>query len=126
MRNYLTLHLYTKKRLYCCCSTWLVAQAGADPGFQVRGGGAAVKQFAPSGGRHKFCMGYFVWQITILRQKIIFFPILGGGRAGYAPLDPSLTSGCGNWSWEELKLHWSFLLRDNSDLTILDYLTFSE
>ena len=23
--------------------------------------------------------GYFVWKITILRQKIIFFPILGGG-----------------------------------------------
>jgi hypothetical protein len=22
--------------------------------------------------------GYFVWKITILRQKIIFFPILGG------------------------------------------------
>ena len=32
-------------------------------------------------------LGYFVWKITILRQKIIFFPILGGGgRAGYAPL----------------------------------------
>jgi hypothetical protein len=24
-------------------------------------------------------LGYFVWKITILRQKIIFFPILGGG-----------------------------------------------
>jgi hypothetical protein len=30
---------------------------------------------------------YFVWKITILRHKIIFFPILGGGgRAGCAPL----------------------------------------
>ena len=27
-------------------------------------------------------LGYFVWKITILRQKIIFFPILGGTRAG--------------------------------------------
>jgi hypothetical protein len=26
--------------------------------------------------------GYFVWKITILRQKIIFFPILGGGGGG--------------------------------------------
>jgi hypothetical protein len=26
-------------------------------------------------------LGYFVWKITILHQKIIFFPILGGGRA---------------------------------------------
>jgi hypothetical protein len=25
-------------------------------------------------------LGYFVWKITILRQKIIFFPILGGAR----------------------------------------------
>ena len=31
-------------------------------------------------------LGYFVWKITILRQKIIFFPILGGGgRATGAP-----------------------------------------
>jgi hypothetical protein len=35
-------------------------------------------------------LGYFVWKITILRQKIIFFPILGGARAGCAPLDPPL------------------------------------
>jgi hypothetical protein len=25
------------------------------------------------------CLGYFVWKITILRQKIIFFPIAEGG-----------------------------------------------
>jgi hypothetical protein len=30
-------------------------------------------------------LGYFVWKITILRQKIIFFPILRGARAGCAP-----------------------------------------
>ena len=30
-------------------------------------------------------LGYFVWKIMILRQKIIFFPILGGGTPG-APL----------------------------------------
>ena len=32
-------------------------------------------------------LGYFVWKITILRQKILFFPILGGARP---PLDPPL------------------------------------
>ena len=38
-------------------------------------------------------LGYFVWKISILRQKIIFFPILGGARAGCAsPLDPPLHS----------------------------------
>jgi hypothetical protein len=47
-------------------------------------GGPHLK-IAPSGGRRKFCLGYFVWKITILRQKIIFFPILGGARAGCAP-----------------------------------------
>ena len=77
-----------------------------DPGFQVRGEGAALKKIAPSGGRRENCwgisceksrfyakksyffqlrrvtrklLGYFVWKITILRQKIIFFPIAEGG-----------------------------------------------
>ena len=90
--------------------------SGADPGFQVRGG--ALKKIAPSGGggggrehfwgisceklrfyakksyffqlrreARKF-LGYFVWKITILRQKIIFFPILGGGCAPGAPPPP--------------------------------------
>jgi hypothetical protein len=79
--------------------------SGADPGFQVRGG--ALKKIAPSGGRRENFGGiscekspfyakksyffqlprearkflrYFVWKITILRQKIIFFSILGGAR----------------------------------------------
>ena len=30
------------------------------------------------GGAQNFGVRYFVWKITILRQKIIFFPILGG------------------------------------------------
>ena len=79
---------------------------GADPGFQVRGGGGAhlkklrraeegakilgvfrVKNhyFTPKNpifynceGWREIFLGYFVWKITILRQKIIFFPILEG------------------------------------------------
>ena len=82
-----------------------VTLAGADPGFQVRGG-AHLKKIAPSGGRRenvwsisceksrfyakksyffqlrgearKF-LRYFVWKITILRQKIIFFSNFRGG-----------------------------------------------
>ena len=50
---------------------------GADPGFQVRGG--ALKKIGAN------IFGYFVWKITILRQKINFFPILGCARAEYAP-----------------------------------------
>ena len=89
-----------------------ISRAGADPGFQVRGGGTH-KKIAPSGGRREICwgisceksrfyakksyffqlrreartfLGYFVWKITILRKKILFFPILEeGGRAPGAP-----------------------------------------
>jgi hypothetical protein len=44
---------------------------GADPGFQIRGGGA-LKKIAPSGGRRENCWGI---SCEILRQQIIFFPI---------------------------------------------------
>ena len=74
-------------------------------------GGAHFKKIAPSGGRREKCWGIsceksrfyakqtkffqlrrearkvlgIVWKITILRQKILFFPILGGARAGCPP-----------------------------------------
>ena len=90
-------------RPYIHCKSEGEEDTGADPGFQVRGGGA-LKKVALNGGRRehfwgisceksrfyakksyffqlrrearKF-LGYFVWKITILRQKIIFFPTLG-------------------------------------------------
>ena len=33
---------------------------GADPGFQIRGGGEALKKIAPSGEMREFFLGYFV------------------------------------------------------------------
>ena len=33
-------------------------------------------------------LGYFVWKITILRQEIIFFPILGGRARRVRPPPP--------------------------------------
>ena len=52
-------------------------------------GGGALKRIAPSGGRRKILLGYFVWKIMILSQKIIFFSNFRGGggfvRAGCAP-----------------------------------------
>ena len=52
--------------------------AGTDPGFQVRRGGAHLKKSHRAEGGANI-LGYFVWKITILRQKIIFFPIAEGG-----------------------------------------------
>ena len=46
---------------------------GADPGFQARG--ADLRKL----------FGYFVWKITILRQKIIFFSNFRGGAPGAPP-----------------------------------------
>jgi hypothetical protein len=54
-----------------------------------KSGGRILKNCAERREARKY-LGYFVWKITILCQKIIFFPILGGVRAGCAPLDPLL------------------------------------
>jgi hypothetical protein len=84
---------------------------GADPGFQVRGGAHLKKLRRAEGGANIF--GVFrvknldftpknhifsnfrgvarnFWDISCEKsrfyaKKIIFFPILGGARAGYAP-----------------------------------------
>ena len=88
---------------------------GADPGFPVRGGGAHLKKLRRAEGGAKYfwgilceksrlyakksyffqlrreprkLLGYFVWKITILRQKIIFFPNFRGGAAPGAPPPP--------------------------------------
>ena len=57
-------HLHEKNTIY-------KQIAGADPGFQAR----EARKF----------LGYFVWKITILRQKIIFSPILWGRAPGAPP-----------------------------------------
>ena len=83
-------------------------------------GGGALKKIAPSGGRREHfwsisceksrfytkksnffhvwrearkSLGYFVWKITILRQKIMFFSNFRGGPHAWCappPLDPPL------------------------------------
>ena len=68
-----------------------MSSAGADPGFQVRGG--ALKKIAPSGGRLENCWGISCEKSRFYDKKIIFFPILRGARAGWPPpppLDPPL------------------------------------
>jgi hypothetical protein len=60
--------IYCLRILY---SVW-VYSTGADPGFQV----STEKNSAERREARTF-LGYFLWKITILRQKIIFFPILG-------------------------------------------------
>jgi hypothetical protein len=50
--------------------------AGADPGFQVRG---RTKKNCAERREARTFLGYFVLKITILRQKIVLFPIAEGG-----------------------------------------------
>ena len=100
-------------------TVWYIS--GADPGFQVRGAHLKKLRRAEGGAKnfgvfrvknHDFTpkksdffqmqrearnfVGYFVWKITILRQKILFFPILGGRPP---PLDPPLM---------EARMCWEF------------------
>ena len=62
---------------------------GADPGFQVRGGGEGrLKKIVRSGGRHKHFWGISCEKSRFYAKKIIFFPILGG-----CPPPPGSTPG---------------------------------
>ena len=82
-----------------CFNCILTLTTGADPRFQVKRG--VLKKIAPSGGGARKFLGYFVWKITILCQKIIFFPILGGACTGCAPLDHGSIIEC------EVYMKWS-------------------
>jgi hypothetical protein len=57
--------------------------AGADPGFQVRGAHFQKLRRAEGGAK---IFGVFRVKKHDFTPKIIFFPILGGARAGCAPL----------------------------------------
>ena len=46
---------------------------GADPGFQVRGGGAHLKKFAPSGGRRENIWGISCEKSRFYAKKSYFF-----------------------------------------------------
>ena len=61
---------------------------GEDPGFQVREGALLKKSRRAEGGATIF--GVFLVKNHDFKQKIIFFPILGGRGAGCAPLNPPL------------------------------------
>ena len=55
----------------------LWSNAGADPGFQVRGG--ALKKFAPSGGRREHFWGISCEKSRFYANKSYFFVIAEGG-----------------------------------------------
>ena len=73
----LSLHIHIQG-LARSQTSW-VLQPGADPGFQVRGGGGALKQIALSGGRREKCWGISCEKSRFYDKKIIFFPIAEGG-----------------------------------------------
>ena len=49
----------------------LITYAGADPGFQVRGG--TLKKIAPSGGRHEIVGVFRVKNHDFTPKNLIFF-----------------------------------------------------
>jgi hypothetical protein len=55
-------------------------------------GGGEIKEIAPSGGRREHFWGISCEKSRFYAKKMIFFPILGVARAGFAPspLDPPL------------------------------------
>jgi hypothetical protein len=55
-----------------------ISVSGADPEFQVRGGGA-LKKIAPSGGRLENLLGISCEKSRFYAKKIIIFPIAQGG-----------------------------------------------
>ena len=64
--------------------SWKIAELASNNnhsrgGSRISSGGGALKKIVPSGERREHFWGYFVWKITILRQKIIFFPIAEWG-----------------------------------------------
>ena len=79
---------------YTCTTT------GADPEFQVREG--ALKKIAQRGRRCEKFWGISCEKSRFYPKKIIFFPILGGARAGCAshpesaPVQVVYISG---WDW---------------------------
>ena len=71
--------------LFCYCIVHFVnISAGADPGFQVRGGGA-LKRIAPSGGGAKIFGVFRVKNHDFTPKNLIFSNFRGGGRASGAP-----------------------------------------
>ena len=61
---------------------------GADPGFQVMGGGGALEKNAPSGGRRENCWGISCENHDFTPRNHIFSNFRGA-RAGCAPLPGS-------------------------------------
>jgi hypothetical protein len=60
--------------------------AGADPGFQVRGGGGAhLKKLRRAEGGTKIFGVFHVKNHDFMPKNHIFFPILGGACTGCAP-----------------------------------------
>jgi hypothetical protein len=59
--------------------------SGADPGYQVRGGGA-LKKVAAGRGRREYFWGISCEKSRFYTKKSYFFPILGGRVPGAPPL----------------------------------------
>ena len=78
-----------------CFISFTNRSAGADPGFQVRGGGGG-------GGAYLNFLGVFrVKNHDFMPKNLIFFPILGGGGGGAPGLSPLSDALDGNFLFKQ-------------------------
>ena len=84
-------HLRSRKIRFLYKTVIRTKDRGLRGGSRISSqGGVYLKKLRRAEGGVKFFGVFCVKKITILCQKIIFFPILGGVCAGCAPLDPPL------------------------------------
>ena len=98
--------------------------AGADPGFQVRGGGGALKKIAPSGGRRENFWGISCEKSRFYAKKILFFPILGGGARRVRPPPPE-SAPVGGVSYHVFKKLFDSLCKLYYGIHVFMYLYYS-
>ena len=81
-------YIWFTHNIFCILQhDWRCNMQGRIQDFKLGGGGGRFKKLRRAEGGAKF-VGYFVWRITILCQKIIFFPILRGRAPSARPPPP--------------------------------------
>jgi hypothetical protein len=86
-------------------------------------GGGAVKKIAPSGGRREHFWGISCEKSRFYAKKIIFFPILGEGRAPGAPTPVYVFMECGRGSRYIIILLINILRKPSNRKSLSNFIT---